>query len=573
MQVTEQKDVVIRFCGDSGDGMQLVGTMFSNIMSSIGYQVFTYPSYPADMRAPKDSLSGVSSFQVHFGTQVSEPGDAIDVLVCLNPASYKTNYRSVRAGGIVIYDESVFDERRLANAQLNVLQPFEALSPQSAVWPLPVSAQCAVLETAKSRNVYLLGCLCYYLDVDEALVQHELERKFGNKPAVLAANTSVLQAAYNFCTNLQIDKRPIIHDAAGVGGAPTATLTLLSGCQAACRGLMKAADTVARKLFLGSYPITPATDILIELEKQRKNGVIAVQAEDEIAGCSMAVGASFGGLIGVTSTSGPGMCLKSEAINLAVMAELPLVIIDVMRGGPSTGLPTKTEQSDLNIALYGRSGDSPLPVLAATSPADCYVKAYEAVKIAVEHMTPVVLLMDAYIGNGLEMTDLQQSMPTITVNPTWTAPGDADTKVLGGSEVDKTTLTITADAQNHIKNATARAEKIAHIHVPEMHIDGAGDTVLCGWGSTKGKIDKIATLLRHAGIDVATVHFDHLCPLPQNIEELNRRKRIIVIEQSMHQFADVLRCSGVGQITPYDVLNCEPLNAEQIANHLKDQLK
>lgn len=572
MQMTEQKDVVIRFCGDSGDGMQLVGTMFSNIMSRLGYQVFTYPSYPADMRAPKDSLSGVSSFQVHFGTQVSEPGDEVDVLVCLNPASYKTNYRSVRAGGIVIYDETVFDARRLTNAQMDADNPFGELPPQCTVWPLPVTSQCAVLEAAKSRNVYLLGCLCYYLDVDEALVQAELEGKFGKKPAVLEANTAVLQAAFNFCTNLQIDKCPVVHTADKRADNAT-TLTLLSGCQAACRGLMKAADAVSRRLFLGSYPITPATDILIELEKQRKHGVIAVQAEDEIAGCSMAVGAAFGGLIGVTSTSGPGMCLKSEAINLAVMAELPLVIVDVMRGGPSTGLPTKTEQSDLNIALYGRSGDSPLPVLAATSPADCYLKAYEAVKIAVENMTPVVLLMDAYIGNGLEMTDLHQPMPTIAVNAAWTAPGDADTKVLGGSEVDKNTLTITADAQNHIKNSKARADKIAHIAVPDMHIVGKGDIVLCGWGSTKGKIEKIASLLRHAGLDVATVHFDHLCPLPQNIDELNRRRRVVVVEQSMHQFADVLRKAGIVPVTTYCTLNCEPLNAELIANQLKDQLQ
>ena len=572
MQMTEQKDVVIRFCGDSGDGMQLVGTMFSNIMSRLGYQVFTYPSYPADMRAPKDSLSGVSSFQVHFGTQVSEPGDEVDVLVCLNPASYKTNYRSVCAGSIVIYDETVFDARRLTNAQMDADNPFGELPPQCTVWPLPVTSQCAVLEAAKSRNVYLLGCLCYYLDVDEALVQAELEGKFGKKPAVLETNTAVLQAAFNFCTNLQIDKCPVVHTADKRADNAT-TLTLLSGCQAACRGLMKAADAVSRRLFLGSYPITPATDILIELEKQRKHGVIAVQAEDEIAGCSMAVGAAFGGLIGVTSTSGPGMCLKSEAINLAVMAELPLVIVDVMRGGPSTGLPTKTEQSDLNIALYGRSGDSPLPVLAATSPADCYVKAYEAVKIAVENMTPVVLLMDAYIGNGLEMTDLHQPMPTIVVNAAWTAPGDADTKVLGGSEVDKNTLTITADAQNHIKNSKARADKIAHIAVPDMHIVGEGDTVLCGWGSTKGKIEKIASLLRHAGLDVATVHFDHLCPLPQNIDELNRRRRVVVVEQSMHQFADVLRKAGIVPVTTYCTLNCEPLNAELIANQLKDQLQ
>ena len=572
MQMTEQKDVVIRFCGDSGDGMQLVGTMFSNIMSRLGYQVFTYPSYPADMRAPKDSLSGVSSFQVHFGTQVSEPGDEVDVLVCLNPASYKTNYRSVRAGGIVIYDETVFDARRLTNAQMDADNPFGELPPQCTVWPLPVTSQCTVLEAAKARNVYLLGCLCYYLDVDEALVQAELEGKFGKKPAVLETNTAVLQAAFNFCTNLQIDKCPVVHTADKRADNAT-TLTLLSGCQAACRGLMKAADAVSRRLFLGSYPITPATDILIELEKQRKHGVIAVQAEDEIAGCSMAVGAAFGGLIGVTSTSGPGMCLKSEAINLAVMAELPLVIVDVMRGGPSTGLPTKTEQSDLNIALYGRSGDSPLPVLAATSPADCYVKAYEAVKIAVENMTPVVLLMDAYIGNGLEMTDLHQPMPTIVVNAAWTAPGDADTKVLGGSEVDKNTLTITADAQNHIKNSAARADKIAHIAVPDMHIVGEGDAVLCGWGSTKGKIEKIASLLRHAGLDVATVHFDHLCPLPQNIDELNRRRRVVVVEQSMHQFADVLRKAGIVPVTTYCTLNCEPLNAELIANQLKDQLQ
>ena len=572
MQMTEQKDVVIRFCGDSGDGMQLVGTMFSNIMSRLGYQVFTYPSYPADMRAPKDSLSGVSSFQVHFGTQVSEPGDEVDVLVCLNPASYKTNYRSVRAGGIVIYDETVFDARRLTNAQMDADNPFGELPPQCTVWPLPVTSQCTVLEAAKSRNVYLLGCLCYYLDVDEALAQVELEGKFGKKPAVLETNTAVLQAAFNFCTNLQIDKCPVVHTA-DKRANNTTTLTLLSGCQAACRGLMKAADAVSRRLFLGSYPITPATDILIELEKQRKHGVIAVQAEDEIAGCSMAVGAAFGGLIGVTSTSGPGMCLKSEAINLAVMAELPLVIVDVMRGGPSTGLPTKTEQSDLNIALYGRSGDSSLPVLAATSPADCYVKAYEAVKIAVENMTPVVLLMDAYIGNGLEMTDLHQPMPTIVVNAAWTAPGDADTKVLGGSEVDKNTLTITADAQNHIKNSKARADKIAHIAVPDMHIVGEDDTVLCGWGSTKGKIEKIASLLRHAGLAVATVHFDHLCPLPQNIDELNRRRRVVVVEQSMHQFADVLRKAGIVPVTTYCTLNCEPLNAELIANQLKDQLQ
>lgn len=525
------KDLVIKFAGDSGDGIQLIGAMFSSIASKVGYQVFTYPSYPADMRAPKNTKGGVSSFQIHIGEHVSEPGDEYDILVCLNNASYEVFGNELKKTGMLIYDEQYPIECHHLNN-----------------WKLPITSQCKKLNCLKARNIFALGCVAYYLGFEEELLQQEIQKKFKNKVDVLGANKLILSKSFDLCNNLHISQYKTVLNAKKT--ASNDKLELLSGCSAVCNGLIRASKEIDKQLFLASYPITPATDILIELEKRRKEGIIAIQAEDEIAAACMCVGAAFGGSVAVTSTSGPGMCLKSEAINLAVMAEIPMVIIDVQRGGPSTGLPTKTEQSDLNIAMYGRSGDSPLPVIAASSPADCYEKAYMAVKMAVENRTPVILLMDAYIGNGLEMCDLEKKLPKIAPSELWTCPGDENTKVLGGSEVDINTLTITTDGQNHFQRTYDRILKVETICVPDLEFIGdSKDILLVGWGSSKGKIEKIAELYKEKGVDVSYTHMDYISPLPANIEKMLEYYNVFVIEQNAGQLSNILYQQGIKNIS------------------------
>lgn len=539
-------NLVIKFAGDSGDGIQLIGTMFSNVVSILGKQVFTFPSYPADMRAPKNSLQGVSSFQIKFGEDINEPGNKCDILVCLNSAAYETNKNSLIDGGMVVCDEEY---------QLEV---------DTKYWQLPLTKQCKELNAPKSRNIFVLGCIGYYFDIPVELLKAEIKKKFGKKEDILDLNLNVLEKSYDLCENLCIEKYPQIHynDNEICG-------ELLSGCSAACKGLMRAAKALDKQLFVASYPITPATDILIEMEKMRKQGVVAVQAEDEIAAACMCVGAGFGGNIAVTSTSGPGLCLKSEAINLAVMAEIPMVIIDVQRGGPSTGLPTKTEQSDLNLALYGRSGDSPIHVIAANSPKDCFLKAYEAVKIAVEHMCPVILLLDAYIGNGLQMCDTTQELPKIIPNENWTCPGNENTKVLGGSEVDKKTLTITTDPDNHLFNTNHRWRKVyALTDVPDLVFEGEGRYVIVGWGSTKGKIKEAQKVLKESGYEVAIAHCDYISPLPKNIDLLTGYNMVFVVEQNNGQFTDLLWQQGIDNHLLND-LSGNQLDVELIVSQIK----
>lgn len=548
-------DITIKFAGDSGDGMQLIGTIFSNVASKLGYQVYTFPSYPADMRAPKNTIGGVSSFQVHFGDVVSDSGDKVDFLICMNKVSYEKFRDEVKDDGMVIIDGEFI----------------EGVEIDKKHWVIPVTSQCKELNTLKSRNIYMLSCLAYYLDLPLNLFEEEITKKFSKKEDMKNLNIFVLTKANDFCDNLCIEKKKI--DLTRDKLAKNADFELLSGCKAICKGLIKASETINRRLFLGSYPITPATDILIELEKERKNGVIAVQAEDEIAGCSMAIGASFGGAIGVTSTSGPGMCLKSEAVNLAVMANLPLVIIDVMRGGPSTGLPTKTEQSDLNMALYGRGGDSPVPVLTPTSPKDCYRKGYEAVKLAVEHLTPVIVLMDAYIGNGLEMTNLNQKLPSIHVNNEWINVMNKTITQIGGSESDPITHTISTDPGIHEKMTQERFNKVEYgIESPLLQTIGSGDYLLIGWGGTYGKIESVRKRLEKEGIKMAHVHFDYIRPIPDNTSfMLNGYKYIFVIEQNTGQFKNYIQGLS-NRLINVNQVNGEPINIEETVKYIKSFL-
>lgn len=540
-------NTVIKFAGDSGDGIQLMGTIFSNIVSTLGNQVRTTPAFPADMRPPKNTISGVSSFKVHFGEQINTEGEKCDIIVCLCNAAYEVCKNDIKNNGLIIINESEIDV-------------------PTYHWTIPIDKQCKELNAIKSKNIFALSCLCYFLDIPEQYIKDELLKKFNKKQELLKINTTVADAAYSFCNNLVIEKQPIIFNET----KNNKSLELLSGCTAAFRGVKRAAQKINKQLFVASYPITPATQILIDAKNDKKNGTIAVQAEDEIAACCMSVGASFAGSVAVTSTSGPGMCLKSEAINLAVISELPLVIIDVMRGGPSTGLPTKTEQSDLNIAVYGRSGDSPIPVIAATSPADCFVKGYEAVKLAVENATPVVLLIDAYIGQGLEMTDTQCELPDITISDKWRYIGNNNPVVLGGSECDPQTDTITTDPLNHAKMTLYRKTKIESIKIPDLYVEGDGKILLVGWGSSYGKIQTAREKLLTQGKHVAQTHFSYLYPFEtKNMSEVfNNFQYIIVAEQNNGQFYDMIKHYCPNNILCYSQVNGEPINVDSLVDYV-----
>ncbi len=423
--------VVVRFSGDSGDGMQLVGNIFTNVSAGIGNQVSTFPDYPAEIRAPQGSLGGVSGFQVSVGTNVHTPGDACDVLVAMNPAALKQNCRYVKDGGVIIVDIDSFKEADLRKALFATDDPFTELGIRAQVLEVPVTALTkeALADSGldnksvlKCRNIFCLGLVCWLFDRPLESALHFLRKKFAKKPAIYEANAKVINAGYNYGHNIhasvstyRIESEP----------ARPGVYTDINGNTATAWGLIMASEKSGRPLFLGSYPITPATDILHELAKRKDVGVKAVQMEDEIAGVCSAIGASFAGNLAVTSTSGPGLALKSEGIGLAVIAELPLVVIDVQRGGPSTGLPTKTEQTDLMQALYGRNGESPVAVVAPATPTDCFTMAFEASRIAIEHMTPVILLTDAFIGNGSSAWRIPDSDEYPEIRPPYITPEHA----------------------------------------------------------------------------------------------------------------------------------------------------
>ena len=571
--------VVVRFSGDSGDGMQLVGNIFTNVSAGLGNQVSTFPDYPAEIRAPQGSLGGVSGFQVSVGNNVHTPGDKSDVLVAMNAAALKQNAHHVKHGGVIIIDIDSFKEADLRKALYATDDPIRELGISAQVLDVPVTSmtKAALADSGldnksiiKCRNFFALGLVCWLFDRPMKSVEHFLSKKFAKKPAILEANLKVLNAGYDYGHNIHasVSTYRIESEAARPG-----VYTDINGNTATAWGLIMASEKSGRPLFLGSYPITPATDILQELAKRKDLGVKAVQMEDEIAGVCSAIGASFAGDLAVTSTSGPGLALKSEGIGLAVIAELPLVVIDVQRGGPSTGLPTKTEQTDLMQALYGRNGESPVVVVAPASPTDCFTMAFEAARIAIEHMTPVILLSDAFIGNGSSAWRIPDPDEYPAIRPHylpaeriaeggwrpyerdpqslvryWAIPGtEGAMHRLGGLEKDCVTGAISTDPLNHEKMVMTRCEKVARIanDIPMLETlfdTPDADTIILGWGGTYGHIRTAAQELNDAGQKVAFTHFRYINPLPANTGEvLSRFKTVIVAELNTGMFADFLQ--------------------------------
>lgn len=569
--------MVVRFSGDSGDGMQLAGNIFSTVSATVGNSISTFPDYPADIRAPQGSLTGVSGFQVHIGAgQVYTPGDLCDVLVAMNAAALKTQYRYAKPDATIIIDTDSFGPKDLEKAQFageDYLGEM-GIDPDRVIpCPLSTMVKTCLAESgmdmksiSKCRNMFALGLVCWLFDRDLEIAFNFLKEKFAKKPAVAEANIKVVQAGYDYGHNTH-SSAANVYRIETKNKVPGRYMDI-TGNKATAYGFIAAAEKAGLKLYLGSYPITPATDVLHELSKHKSLGVTTVQCEDEISGCASSIGASFAGALAVTSTSGPGMCLKSEAMNLAVIMELPLVILDVQRGGPATGLPTKSEQTDLLQALFGRNGESPLPVIAAISPTDCFDAAYEASKMALEHMTPVILLTDAYVANGSGAFRLPDLAQYPDINPpyvpeelkgTWTpymrkedctrywaVPGrEGFEHILGGLEKDDKTGAISTNPENHDLMTRKRAQKIANIPVADLDVLGDKDDaelLIVGFGGTYGHLRAAMDEMRAAGKKVAMAHFRNINPLPANTAEvLTKYPKVVVAEQNMGQLAGWLR--------------------------------
>ena len=587
LEVKELEQVVVRFSGDSGDGMQLAGNIFSTVSATIGNGISTFPDYPADIRAPQGSLTGVSGFQVHIGEgKVYTPGDKCDVLVAMNAAALKTQYKHAKPQATIIIDTDSFGPKDLEKAEFKTADYLAEMGiDEDRVVACPISkmvkdclADSGMDNKAimKCRNMFALGIVCWLFNRDVTLVENFLREKFAKKPQIAENNIKVVNAGFNYGHNTHagVPATYRIESKNKVKGR----YMDITGNKATAYGLIAAAEKAGMKLFLGSYPITPATDVLHELAKHKSLGVTTVQCEDEISGCASAVGASFAGAMAATSTSGPGVCLKSEAINLAVIDELPLVIIDVQRGGPSTGLPTKSEQTDLLQALYGRNGESPMPVIAATSPTDCFDAVYSAAKIAVEHLTPVLLLTDAYVANGSAAWKLPNIAELPEIHPHyapesmkgnytpykrdeetlvryWGIPGrEGFTHILGGLEKDSDTGAISTDPENHDKMCRLRAGKVARIPVPDLGVLGDKDDaelLIVGFGGTAGHLYSAMEELRKKGHKVAAAQFKFINPLPKNTAEvLMKYKKVVVAEQNLGQLAAYLRAKVDGFV-PY----------------------
>lgn len=611
METTDIKvldKVVVRFSGDSGDGMQLAGNIFTNVSAGVGNQVSTFPDYPAEIRAPQGSLSGVSGFQVSVGMNVHTPGDKCDVLIAMNPAALKQNVKFLKPGGVIIVDIDSFKEADLKKALFETNEPFKELGINAQVVEVPVTSMTKAAladkgldnkSVLKCRNIFALGLVCWLFDRPiDAAIRH-LQSKFAKKPAIFEANREVLQAGYNYGHNIHASVSTYRIE---TENPQKGVYTDINGNTATAWGLIMASERSGRPLFLGSYPITPATDILHELAKRKDLGVTAVQMEDEIAGVCSAIGASFAGDLAVTSTSGPGLALKSEGIGLAVIAELPLVIIDVMRGGPSTGMPTKTEQTDLMQALYGRNGESPLCVLAATTPTNCFDMAFEAARIAIEHMTPVILLTDAFIGNGSSAWRVPEADEYPEIHPRfvpeslregwkpykrddkslsryWALPGtEGLMHRVGGLEKDSNTGAISTDPANHEKMVTLRREKVARIadDIPLQEVlgDENADTLLLGWGGTYGHLRTAANELNAAGIPTAFTQLAYINPLPRNMADImSRYKRVIVAELNTGMCADYLQSKFPGtHIDRINKVQGQPFSVSEVVEKVREIL-
>jgi len=574
-KVIEIEEVVIRFSGDSGDGMQLTGTLFSDTSALFGNDVATFPDYPAEIRAPQGTVGGVSGFQVHFGhSQINTPGDYCDVLVAMNPAALKANFRWVKPDGIIIIDTDAFVEKNIIKAGYKE-DPLKE-EPLNGINLIKAPISSMTRESLKdigldqksilrSKNMFALGIVSWMFDRPLEHAIKFFNKKFANKPLLIEANTKVLRNGYHYAETIEaIAFNYKVRPAEITKG----TYRIINGNTATAWGLLAAAEKAGLKLFLGSYPITPATSILEELAARKDLGVKTFQAEDEIAGICTSFGASFTGHLAVTSTSGPGLALKSETLGLAVMTELPLVVINVQRGGPSTGLPTKTEQADLMQALYGRSGESPLVVMAASTPSNCFDYAYMAAKIALEHMTPVILMTEGFLANGSEpwkIPDLD-TYPEIkppfapkdqpyspyekdpdTLVRKWAVPGTPDHEHrLGGLEKDPATGGVSYTPEIHEFMVKAREEKINRVakDIPPLAIEGDedADLLVIGWGATYGHLLTAIDSLRKEGLKLALAHFNYIRPLPENSGEiLGRFKKRLVCENNLGQFANYLR--------------------------------
>lgn len=577
-RVIELEHVVVKFAGDSGDGMQLSGSQFSDTTAIEGHDLATFPDYPSEIRAPQGTLAGVSGFQLHFGhSRVDTPGDLADILIALNPAALKANMKWVKPGATIIIDIDNFDNKSYKKAGY-IEDPIEdgTLDGYKVVKaPITNLSRATVMELGldsksadRSKNQFALGMLYFLFNKDITLGEKFLEEKFKKKPLVAEANKRVLRAGYDYCETVEmIDTTYSIRPSEELKGK----YRNVTGNVALAWGLMAAAEKSGRDLFLGSYPITPASEILQELSHHKNLGIKTFQAEDEIAGINSAIGASFAGSLAVTTTSGPGLALKTEAIGLAVMTELPIVIVDVQRAGPATGLPTKPEQSDLLQAVYGRNGESPVVVIASSTPANCFDYAYQASKIALEHMVPVILLSDGYLANGSElwkiptMKDLPEIKPRLvkdndpdykpykrdqaTLARSWALPGQEGLRHrVGGLEKEDIHGRVSHDPLNHEKMVRLRREKVLRVanYIPELVVEGEpeGDLLVVGWGGTYGHLISAVRDLQMDNKKISLAHFNHIYPLPKNTDAVfSKFKKLIVCELNLGQFAFFLRAT------------------------------
>jgi 2-oxoglutarate ferredoxin oxidoreductase subunit alpha len=603
-QVIKLEEVTVRFAGDSGDGMQLTGTLFSDATAQLGNDISTFPDYPAEIRAPQGTVGGVSGFQVHFGQRIIKtPGDYAHVLIAMNPAALKANAKSMNPGGIIIYDSDTFNEKNFRKAEIITDDPFtECKMDDYRRIPIPITSLTKEVlkdfdldnkSITRSKNMFALGLVCWMFNRPLQYVEEYIKEKFSHKSVLIKSNIKVLHSGYNYGLNMQhMTPSYIIHHANIENGI----YRNVSGNIATAWGFIAAAEKAGLELFAGSYPITPATDILVALSERKDLGVKTYQAEDEIAGITSALGAAFAGDLAVTTTSGPGLALKSEAIGLAVMAELPIVIVDVQRGGPSTGLPTKTEQSDLLQSLYGRNGESPVVVISASTPSDCFIYAYMAAKLAIEHMTPVILLSDGFLANGSEpwkipsLEELPPIVPRIAKNPAdfkaykrdeqflfreWAFPGMAGFEHRIGGLEKTIDGAVSYYPEIHQENTITREEKIQKIAtvIPPLTITGddQGDILVVGWGGTYGHLFSAVYELRLKGKSVSLAHFNYIKPLPENTRSVfGKFKKIIVCELNMGQFVIYLR----GQLpefkySRFNKVNGLPFTVDELVSEIE----
>ncbi len=612
-RLQELESATIRLCGDSGDGMQLAGTQFTNTSAILGNDISTLPDFPAEIRAPTGTLAGVSGFQIHFSsTDIHTPGDRLNALVAMNPAALKTNVKDLEDGGILIVNKDNFTSSDLKKAGYTSNPLEDGSLKKYRVHAVPISMltreavaelHLSVREADRCKNFFALGLIYWLYERSLDPTLKWIHEKFAKKPEYLAANSKALKAGYNYGETT--DAMPVHYRVAKAQIKP-GRYRKITGNEAVALGLVAAAEVSQVPLVYASYPITPASDILHQLSEMKRFGVRTLQAEDEIAAMGMALGASFGGSLGVTATSGPGICLKSEAIGLGVMTELPAVIIDVQRGGPSTGLPTKTEQADLLQAFFGRNGECPAPILAARSPADCFQMVFEACRIAVTFMTPVFLLTDGYLANGAEpwMIPSAADLPKIKVtHPThpnsngngearflpykrdarlvrpWATPGTPGLEHrIGGLEKEDITGNVSYDAGNHEHMVRTRAQKVKNIanEIPPLEIEGSatGDLLVVGWGGTYGSIKTAVERAQRKGLKVSQAHFRYLNPFPKNTAEVFRGfKKVLVPELNCGQLRLLLRAEFLIDAVGLNKIQGKPFLVSEIETKIEEMLR